>query len=236
MDILYVIVPAYNEEENIDALVRDWYPVIRRHPGGGLSRLVVVNDGSTDGTEEKLQSLTRGYDCLVPLTKKNGGHGSAVLSGYRYALGQGADYIFQTDSDGQTDPAEFESFWQGRETYEAEFGERPVRGDGAARAFVEKILCVILKLYFGVMLPDANCPYRLMSAGYLRRYLGKMPPDYNLPNAILTVLGARDRRKIRFIPVTFRPRRAGKNSINLKKIVKIGIRALRDFAMIRAKL
>ena len=57
MDKLYIIIPAYNEEENIEAVVNDWYPVIASHDGGGASRLVVINDGSKDSTYEKLTEL-----------------------------------------------------------------------------------------------------------------------------------------------------------------------------------
>lgn len=44
MEKLYIIVPAYNESENIENLVKDWYPVIEKHSENGQSRLVVVND------------------------------------------------------------------------------------------------------------------------------------------------------------------------------------------------
>ncbi len=233
MDILYIVVPAYNEEMNIERLVRDWYPVVLAHDGGGLSRLVVVNDGSTDSTWDRLNALVPGHPLLVPVTKPNGGHGSAVIFGYRFALEHGADYVFQTDSDGQTDPAEFEAFWKRRRRYDAVFGSRQQRGDGAARAFVEKVLCMILRLYFGVMVPDANAPYRLMSFAYLREYLPRMSDDYELPNVMLTIFGARDRRRICFIPITFGARRGGRNSLNAKKIVKTGLRALRDFRRFR---
>ena len=46
VDQLYIVVPAYNEAANIENLVKDWYPVVEQHDGGGASRLVVVNDGS----------------------------------------------------------------------------------------------------------------------------------------------------------------------------------------------
>ena len=107
-DILYIVVPAYNESENINQLVSDWYPVVERHSAEGKSRLVVVNDGSRDNTYEILENLAAARPLLQPLTKPNGGHGPTVLFAYRYAVGQKVDYIFQTDSDGQTDPAEFE--------------------------------------------------------------------------------------------------------------------------------
>ena len=76
---------------------------------------MIINDGSRDDTYEIASAECETHPLLTVLTKPNGGHGSTVLYGYRYALENGADYIFQTDSDGQTDPAEFEKFWQIRE-------------------------------------------------------------------------------------------------------------------------
>ena len=78
---LYVVIPAYNEELNIERCVDDWYSVVEKHNDGGTSRLVIVNDGSKDQTYEKLQKLAADRPLLIPLTKENGGHGSAVLFG-----------------------------------------------------------------------------------------------------------------------------------------------------------
>lgn len=233
MDILYIVVPAYNEAENIKSLVEDWYPVIERHHAEGKSKLVIVNDGSKDNTYEILQELEKERPLLKPLTKQNEGHGATVLLGYRYALEYGADFIFQTDSDGQTNPAEFETFWEQRKNYDAQFGNRTKRGDGKDRAFVENTLCRILKHYFGVDIPDSNAPFRLMTSAYLEEYLPKMPENYNLPNVMLTTFGTYYHRKIRFVPITFRPRQGGTNSIHIKKIMKIGWQALKDFKHIR---
>ena len=150
-----------------------------------------------------------------------------------WALENGADYIFQTDSDGQTDPEEFEKFWQIREGYDAIFGNRTSRGDGFSRAVVEKVLCAVLWTYFHVSVPDANAPFRLMKTDYVAEYLPLMPENYNLPNALLTAFGAYFHRKIRFIPISFKPRQGGTNSINIRKIVKIGRQALHDFCEIQ---
>ena len=236
MDKLYIVIPAYNEEENIDRLIKDWYPVIKKHNGDGESRLVIVDDGSKDGTRFLLQRYAAERDLLKPLSKENGGHGSAVLYGYRYAVKNGADYIFQTDADGQTDPAEFERFWELRKTFDAVVGERKGRQDGFSRVMVEKVLLLILWLFFRVRMPDSNAPFRLMKRELLEKYIRRMPKDYNLPNVMLTTFFVYYREKIKFIHISFKPRQAGQNSINLKKIVKIGKKALADFAVFRRQM
>ena len=212
MDTLYIVIPAYNESENIKRTIEEWCPVVEKHNGGGASRLVIINDGSRDDTYEIASAECETHPLLTVLTKPNGGHGSTVLYGYRYALENGADYIFQTDSDGQTDPEEF---------------------DGFTRAVVEKVLCAVLWTYFHVSVPDANAPFRLMKTDYVAEYLPLMPENYNLPNALLTAFGAYFHRKIRFIPISFKPRQGGTNSINIRKIVKIGRQALHDFCEIQ---
>lgn len=236
MDILYIIVPAYNEAENIEKLIDDWYPVVERHNGDGKSRLVVINDGSKDNTYEILQKCAETRPLLQPLTKENGGHGPTLIYGYRYAIKNQADYIFQTDSDGQTLPEEFEKFWEKRNIYDAILGNRHDRQDGASRKFVENTLRFILKLVFGVSVPDANAPFRLMKRELVEKYIRKMPEDFNLPNVMLTTYFAYYKEKILFSKVTFRPRQGGKNSINIKKIIKIGWKALGDFRMLKKQM
>ena len=233
MDKLYIVIPAYNESENIENLIRDWYPIVEKYNGGGESRLVVINDGSKDNTYELLCRLAETRPLLQPVTKPNGGHGATVLYGYRYAIANKADYIFQTDSDGQTLPEEFHHFWELRGTYDAILGNRSDRQDGESRKFVENTLRLILKLTFGVSVPDANAPFRLMKRELVEKYIGKMPEDFNLPNVMFTTYFAYFHEKLKFEEVTFKPRQGGTNSINIKKIVKIGWKAVGDFAQLK---
>lgn len=232
-EILYIIIPAYNEFENIEKLIDDWYPVIEKHNGDGKSRLVIINDGSKDNTYEAVCECAKTRSLLLPLTKPNGGHGPTLLFGYKYAIDNGADYIFQTDSDGQTDPAEFESFWEFMNEYDAVIGSRPTRQDGQSRKFVEGVLLLLLRITFGVKIPDSNAPYRLMKAELVAKYLNKMPEDFNLPNVMLTTYFAYFHEKVKFVDITFKPRQGGTNSINIKKIIKIGWKAMGDFRMLK---
>ena len=233
---LYIVIPAYNEAENIRACVDAWYPVIERHSAEGDSRLVIINDGSRDDTYRILTELARERPLLLPLTKPNGGHGSTVLCGYRYAIAEGADYIFQTDSDGQTNPAEFEAFWAERKEYDAVLGSRVKRGDGAGRKFVENTVCLLLRLIFGVKVKDANAPFRLMKRELVAKYIDKLPENYNLPNIMFTTYFVYHHEKVKFLPITFKPRQGGVNSINIGKIIKIGWKAVGDFSRLRREI
>ena len=236
MDDLYIVIPAYNEEENIEQCVNDWYPIVEKHNGGGRSRLVIINDGSKDSTYEKLTKLAQTRPLLIPLTKPNGGHGSTVLSGYRHAIEAKADWIFQTDSDGQTDPAEFEQFWENRTKYDAIIGSRIHRGDGKVRKFVENTVCFILRLIFGVKVKDANAPFRLMKTSLTAKYINRLPEDFNIPNIMFTTYFVYFNEKVLFLPISFKPRTKGTNSVNIKKIIKIGWQAVKDFKKFRGEM
>ena len=229
MDKLYIVIPAYNEQDNIEQVINDWYPVIEKHNGDGQSRLVIIDDGSKDSTYEKLKQYAKTRPLLTPLTKPNGGHGATVLYRYKYALKNDADYIFQTDSDGQTLPEEFEPFWDHREKYDMVIGWRKERQDGASRVFVTKTLKLVIRICFGVTLTDANTPYRLMKAETMRKYIRLIPKNFNLSNVLLAVIYKKKGCTIKYLPITFRPRQGGVNSINMKKICKIGKQAVIDF-------
>ena len=232
MDKLYIIIPAYNEEANIEMVAREWHEVVAGI--GQDSRLVIINDGSKDQTYEKLCALQEELPQLLPVTKENGGHGATVLYGYFYALEHGADYIFQTDSDGQTLASEFQGFWEQRNEKKVLIGYRNHREDGISRIFVTKVLKMVLFLIFGIRVTDANTPYRLMPKKLLQKYIVKVPENFNLSNVMLTVLFLRGKENVQFIPITFR--QGGVNSINLKKITKIGIQAVKDFRTIKKNL
>lgn len=231
---LYIVMPAYNEEANIRAVVETWY----RIPGGVSedSRLVIADSGSTDGTHDILVRLKERYPQLEILTDTEKQHGPKLIALYNYAIEHGADYIFQTDSDGQTNPDEFDSFWQLRLQYDAILGHRKVRGDGRARDFVEKVVCFLLKIYFGVNVPDANAPFRLMKSSVVSRYIDWFDADYNLPNIMLTTFFAYYKERLIFKQISFRPRLAGTNSINIKKIMSIGWKALGEFGRFKKQM
>ncbi len=234
-EILYVVMPAYNEEDNIETVIKDWYRVICENTGN-RARIVIVNDGSKDHTAQIVTKMIETYSQLILLNKENGGHGSAVLAGYQYALKKGADFVFQTDSDGQTDPQEFKEFWAKRNEYDAIVATRPDRKDGRYRILVENVLCFILRAIFGVKISDSNAPFRLMRASILRKYINRLPSDFFLPNVMLTTYLVYYHENVKFLPISFRPRQGGTNSINWKRIFLIGFRSVTEFTHLRKEM
>ena len=206
MEKLYVIIPAYNEGMNIEQCIDDWYPIVERHNGNGESRLVIINDGSKDNTYEIMQKLAKDKPLFTPLTKANGGHGDTVLYGYRYAIRHDADYIFQTDSDGQTVPEEFWKLWEDRKKCGLLIGSRKRRQDGWRRIFVTRVLRLVILVTFHCWVEDANTPFRLMRAVELEEVLKEIPAQYFLANVLMTVRYTKEGRRVMYYPITFRPR------------------------------
>lgn len=234
MNKIYFVMPAYNEAANIEETVRQWYPIVEK--SGKDCRLVIANDGSKDDTFKILQSLQETYPQLIPLDKPNSGHGATVLYLYRYAIESGADYVFQTDSDGQTDPTEFLQMYENREKYDFQIGHRIDRQDGSSRVFVTRVLRAIVWLMFREWVVDANTPFRLMRSDKLKPIMDVIPHDYFLCNVAISAIAVKWKYQIKWYPITFKPRQGGVNSINFRRIVKIGWKAIGDFRKINKSL
>jgi glycosyltransferase involved in cell wall biosynthesis len=239
---LFLVMPAYNEQDNIEAVVAQWHPVVEKI--GGDARLLIVNDGSKDNTSAILHELEKRtvegnvlkFPRLIALDKPNSGHGATCLFAYNKAIELGAKYIFQTDSDGQTDPDEFWKFWEKRADFDFIIGSRGGRQDGFSRIVVTKVLKLVIWLIFGEKVRDANTPFRLMRAGRLAKILAVIPKDFFLSNVLVSTIAVKWKERCVWEPITFKPRQGGVNSINLRRIFKIGWKAVGDFCAIKRQL
>jgi len=236
MDKLFIVMPAYNEAVIIKDVIKQWYLVVEKiNAEGNICHIVIANDGSKDNTWEILSELQQHYQYLVCVNKPNSGHGATVLMLYQLAISEGVDYVFQTDSDGQTLPEEFWQMWENRNKYEFQIGTRTGRQDGASRVFVTKTLRFVVWLIIHVWVKDANTPFRLMNAQKLSEIMKLIPEDFFLANVAISAIAVKQKRNIGWYPITFRPRQGGVNSIKMKRIIKIGWKSLRDLRMIKQK-
>lgn len=233
-ETLYIVMPAYNEAENIASVVKEWYPIL--DVASKDSKLIVADGGSKDNTLEILESLKKDYPRLEVFSKPGTDHGTKVIFLYDYAYRQGADWVFQTDSDGQTNPDEFMQFWNERSNYDVLLGNRIKRGDGFKRKVIEKVLCCYILVFFSVWVKDANVPFRLMRPAIVKKYLPLMPEVYNMPNAVLVACFARFKDRMFYKEISFQPRRGGRNFMSIKKIFKLGWESVKTFWDIRKKM
>ncbi len=221
---LVIIAPAYNEEQSIPLLIAEWTQIASDCNG----MLTVINDGSNDQTLELLKDGMYQYDNLIVIDKLNTGHASSCLLGYQWAEENGFQWIFQTDSDGQTKGSEFLLIWDERNANNFIFGFRPVRGDGIGRLVISRILQLVIFFIFGVFVKDANVPFRLMRVNKLAPYLNKMDPDMFLGNAFLAVI-IQKHSEIKWFKISFSPRTGGLPSVNWQRFFIVGLLAIREF-------
>lgn len=144
MKKLALIIPVYNEEEIIKKIVNDWKNILAKK----TFDLIIVNDGSKDKTKLILDSLKKINNIKI-LNKKNGGHGDAILLGYRYAIKKNYKFIFQVDSDNQFSSLDFKKLWIKRDKdYDLILGYRKDRKDSKIRLFLSKIILNFLINFF----------------------------------------------------------------------------------------
>ena len=107
MKKLAIIIPVFNEENNIEKLITDWFKEISKYYKKNF-KFIIINDGSTDDTHKKLKKIKSNF--LIYINQKNIGHGNTCFKGYKLALKKKYDLIFQIDSDNQCDPKYFKYF------------------------------------------------------------------------------------------------------------------------------
>ena len=225
--------PVYNEEANIVDVITEWRQAFAREKIP--ARLLVINDGSTDKTLSILRTLESQFpEQLSVLDKPNSGHGRTCRFGYESALQQNAPWILQIDSDGQCDPAFLDQFWTKREEADCIFGLRVTRDDGYVRKLISTTCRLLTSIVTGRDLKDANVPYRLIGRAALQRALQKIPQEFDLQNIALTIALKRDRTlRWAYVPIRFRARQGGTNSINIRNIISMGLRMLSEINHVR---
>lgn len=232
MDV-QLVMPVYNEEACISDVVRRWAGQLRQTLGAGNFRMLVINDGSRDGTGAILDALKSEIANLDVIHQKNGGHGAAVLAGYRRAVTSEADWVFQTDSDDQFSPSDFDKLWARRVDSTFILGRRLVRHDALHRMVITRIAKTLNVLLFGSYVPDANIPFRLISRPLLGSMLNELNADVFAPNIFLSIMARRRGIDTLDIPVQHFERQTGVVSIVRWRLIKACLRCVRELVEFR---
>jgi glycosyltransferase involved in cell wall biosynthesis len=158
--------PCYNDEPTIGRMIETAVTSLDRV--GADAEIIVVNDGSSDGSERVLKHLTETEPRLrVDTHEHNRGYGGALLSGFSSATKQ---WVFYTDGDGQYDPAELELLVaKAGDGVDVVQGYKLNRADNIARRAVGRVYHRFVAFAFGLHVRDTDCDFRLMRRSMLDR-------------------------------------------------------------------
>ncbi len=232
-----IVMPAYNEQECISEVVRLWTVFLTTNFPGKITKLIVINDGSKDQTGQILDQIAPQIDNLLVVHQKNGGHGNAVVNGYRKAIELQAEYVFQTDSDDQFVTDDFNKLWARRGESDFILGHRQVRFDATARLFITRILRSTIFLVYGTYIQDSNIPFRLIKGTYLKKLIDQLPvPEPFAPNIFIAVMARKAGQKLLDIPITHKERLTGTVSILKWNLLKVCFRSFQELLTFRVEL
>jgi dolichol-phosphate mannosyltransferase len=195
-----VIVPVYNEAAHLDELLK------AIHASPVKKEIIIVDDGSTDGTREKLRAMPAVRDVTIVFHEKNCGKGAAIRTALSYAHGE---YVLIQDSDLEYDPQDYPALLRPLEEGNANvvYGVRPDRPERGLRFFLgAKLLTHLTNFLYGAGIHDEATCYKVIR----RSLLSKMQLDCRrfefCPE--VTAKLCRMGEKIGEVPISYHPRSA----------------------------
>lgn len=228
MDKVLIIIPAYNEQDNIAETI------ISLEKCCPNVDYVVINDASTDNTKDILKKYNAKYISL-PI---NLGIGGGVQTGYLYALENDYDIAIQMDGDGQHLPEYIPKMIYAitQEKADVVIGSRFINKEGfqssSSRRAGIKILSFIANKVSGCEVKDMTSGYRAVNRKYIKILSEEYAQDYPEPEALVqcSLLGAH----ILEIPVIMRERTHGNSSITILKSIYYMVKV--SFALMLQKI
>ncbi|HUO17131.1 MAG TPA: glycosyltransferase family 2 protein [Verrucomicrobiae bacterium] len=201
-----VIVPVYNEVAHVDELLQ------AIHASSVKKEIIIVDDGSTDGTREKLQALPPSDDVTVVFHERNYGKGAAIRTALAYARGE---YVLIQDSDLEYDPQDYAALLQPLEegTANVVYGVRPDRPERGLRFFLgAKFLTHLTNLLYGAGIHDEATCYKVVRRSLISRMRLECQRFEFCPE--VTAKLCRMGENIAEVPISYNPR----STIEGKKI------------------
>ena len=214
---LEVFLPVYNEAESITQTVSEISDVISPFV---TFNFLICEDGSSDGTPEVLDGLTKQFPVRLFTSRERKGYSRAVIDGFKAVQ---ADYVLCLDSDGQCDPRDFAQMWKQRHSADVIMGWRVKRQDNRLRRTLSRTFKVLYNVLFHVGVHDPSCPFLLVP----RRVIEDLLPDLGvLRQGFWWEFVARVHRKgysVREFPINHRIRSAGQTQVyRFRKMPGIG--------------
>jgi len=193
--------PVHNEVETIEAVISEfYYEVGNKIP----SKMLVIEDGSTDGTKEVLEKLSENIPMTLLMGDQRRGYSNAIIHGLKEVE---TKYVFLTDSDGQHFAKDFWALYGLRNEYDIISGWRVKRADSFHRRFMSKIFQIMTTLLFRLpSLQDITAPYRLMRSAVAKSIADKCKFMKESFWTELTIRAQERGHTIKELPVSHRTR------------------------------
>jgi glycosyltransferase involved in cell wall biosynthesis len=210
---LSVILPAYNEDGNIERAVRSSADAVA--PLVEDYEIVAVDDGSRDQTPRILARLKEemGHRLSLVTHETNLGYGTALRAGFEAARGR---LIFYTDADNQFDLKELDGFLPLMDEYDAILGYRVGRQDGSFRLMVSNGYNALASFAFGMSVKDLNCSFKLFRREALTSV--HLEEDHFFIDTEIVVQLHRAGYRYTQKGVRHYPRTAGKSTVKLSDV------------------
>ena len=226
---LSVVLPCLNEIRNLEETVRQ---ALKVFPGfAERLEIIIVNDGSTDGTGDLADTLARGSSVVSVIHQQNKGYGGALKAGFLRARFQ---WIFFSDADLQFDFGDFEKLLAHLDGADMVIGYRVNCADGYSRALLRKLLLAWDRYLFGLPadIKDVNCAFKLVSRTALTMCM-PLNSDGGMISTELLLKAIRQRLVVRQVGVRHYPRQAGAQSGGRASVI---VKALWETAALRKTL
>jgi glycosyltransferase involved in cell wall biosynthesis len=221
------VLPAFNEEPNVERAVEGLERALAA--SAGAYEIIVVDDGSRDGTAAVLERLqSRSPNLVVVRHPSNLGYGAALRSGFRRAR---FPWVFFMDADNQFDPTEIALLLDHRDEADMVIGHRAVRRDPWPRRLNAFAFFTLVRLLFGYLARDVNCAFKLIRRELLDRLA--LRSSGALINTEMLTLARRRGARIVEVPVHHFPRTAGTQTGAHPAVV---LRAFRELFQLRRSL
>jgi dolichol-phosphate mannosyltransferase len=217
----WLILPTYNEAENVQAIVAAAGEVLAAAAPEGF-RVLVVDDGSPDGTGQLADQLAAQHDWVEVLhrTEKNG-IGPAYLAGFRHALAHGAGYVMEMDSDFSHDPADLARLLQA--VYagaDLALGSRYVPGGGVSewgllRRLISEGGSTYARLVLGLRVRDLTGGFKCFRREVLEAiHFGGVRSQGYAFQVELTYRAVQAGFRVVEVPIVFRDRQRGSSKMS----------------------
>jgi dolichol-phosphate mannosyltransferase len=223
----WLILPTYNEAENIGAIVSASAEVLAGAAPEGF-RVLVVDDGSPDGTGAIVDTMAAEHDWLEVLhrSEKNG-IGPAYLAGFRHALDRGAGYVMEMDSDFSHDPADLARLLAAvREGADLALGSRYVPGGGVSdwgllRRFISEGGSTYARWVLGLKVRDLTGGFKCFRREVLEAiHFDSVRSRGYAFQVELTYRAVRAEFRVVEVPIVFRDRQQGQSKMSWRIAVE----------------